>query len=223
MDFDFDTDFSFDFGETEQAEQQPLQMGKKTAKQHGAKFEAVVLSDRYEYRRAYSELTLLDTLPDKLTDGLCIHCLTAGDVDALTYLLYVLRHSGKLEYLMFSTWCMSAEDILKVKTLIQEGKIALCDVYVSEIFRKSYAVEWQMLEQMQQAGHIRRLLQLHNHCKIFAGKGEFFSFGIEMSCNFNTNPRIENGCITIGDGIFNFYKGFFDDIAKKVLKEGYEP
>lgn len=216
MDFDFDFDFS------EKRDEQEITVSNKTSKQHGARFAAVELSDKYIYRRAYSELTLLDTLPKKLEKGVSIHCLTAGDVDALSYLQYILRHSGNVEYLMFSTWCVNNEDVLKIKNIIEAGLVSVCDVYVSEIFKKSYFVEWQMLEKMQKDGIIRRLLQLHNHCKIFAGKAENFSFGIEMSCNFNTNPRIENACITIDDGIFYFYKGFFDDIAKKILKENYE-
>jgi len=36
------------------------------------------------------------------------------------------------------------------------------------------------------------------HAKIFAGHGPKFYFGIQTSANINTNPRTENGCITIG-------------------------
>jgi len=39
-----------------------------------------------------------------------------------------------------------------------------------------------------------------------------FSFGIETSANINTNPRTENGCITINKEIYNFYKEYFDGI-----------
>lgn len=51
-----------------------------------------------------------------------------------------------------------------------------------------------------------------NHSKIFAGVGEKFAFGIETSANVNTNPRTENGCITISNEIYEFYKDYFDKI-----------
>ena len=40
-----------------------------------------------------------------------------------------------------------------------------------------------------------------------------FSFAIETSANINTNPRTEQGTITLDDGLFRFYKDYFDGIA----------
>ena len=57
-----------------------------------------------------------------------------------------------------------------------------------------------------------RIAVFKNHSKIFAGIGDKFSFGIETSANINTNPRTENGCITIDNGLFEFYKSYFDGI-----------
>ena len=39
-----------------------------------------------------------------------------------------------------------------------------------------------------------------------------FYFGIQTSANINTNPRTEQGSITIDKGIFDFYKEYFDGI-----------
>lgn len=57
-----------------------------------------------------------------------------------------------------------------------------------------------------------RIAVFKNHSKIFAGIGKKFAFGIQTSANINTNPRTENGCITIGNDIFEFYKTYFDGI-----------
>ena len=53
-----------------------------------------------------------------------------------------------------------------------------------------------------------------NHSKIYAGANyaEDFYFGIQTSANINTNPRTENGNITIDQGLFEFYKDYFDGI-----------
>ena len=53
---------------------------------------------------------------------------------------------------------------------------------------------------------------MRNHSKIFAGYGEKFHFGVQSSANINTNPRTENGCITITKDIFDFYFDYYDGI-----------
>lgn len=42
--------------------------------------------------------------------------------------------------------------------------------------------------------------------------GDKFHFAVESSANINTNPRTENGCITIGEDIYKFYREYFDGI-----------
>lgn len=58
-----------------------------------------------------------------------------------------------------------------------------------------------------------RVAFFRNHSKIYAGIGPKFAFGIETSANVNTNPRTENGCITISEEIYRFYKEYFDGIT----------
>ena len=45
-----------------------------------------------------------------------------------------------------------------------------------------------------------------------AKHGPKFAFGIQTSANINTNPRTENGCITIDRELYEFYKAYFDGI-----------
>lgn len=89
------------------------------------------------------------------------------------------------------------------------------DIYVGEIFPGSYKVEYAMLrkfyEEHPEAG---RMAVFRNHSKIYAGcnEAEGFYFGIQTSANINTNPRTEQGSITVSRGIFDFYKEYFDGI-----------
>ena len=53
---------------------------------------------------------------------------------------------------------------------------------------------------------------LKKHSKKNAGNGPKFAFAVETTANNNTNPRTENGCITIDHGIYEFYREFFDGI-----------
>lgn len=188
--------------------EKPERDQKKT---HRRNTECIIRSDKNIYRKAYSETQLLDVLGFDFKDGESYHCITAGDVDSLSYLKCVLRQQN-LNYCLLSTWCMAGDDILQIEEWLEIGKIKKLDCYLGEIFSGSYKMEWQKLNQVFEKYKCGRIAVFKNHSKIYAGYGEKFAFGIETSANINTNPRTENGCLTIGNEIFDFYKGYFDKI-----------
>ena len=187
----------------------PTASGDKKSRRRST--ECLELSNRYLYRRAFSELKLIDAIGE-LKEGYSYHCITAGDVDSLSYLKCVLRQQN-LEHCLFSTWCMAAEDVLQFGEWLEEGKIKKLDAYVGEIFPNSYKVEYKMLKGLFEKYKCGRIAVFKNHSKIYAGYGDKFHFGIETSANINTNPRTENGCITIDKGIYKFYRDYFDGIV----------
>lgn len=178
--------------------------------------ECTELSQRFEYRRAFSEVRMLEAMRYvKLENGVVYNFITAGDVDSLTYLKVILNQHD-LDYLLLSTWCMAAEDILQVQQWYEEERIKKLDMHLGEIFPGSYKIEWSMVKKFYaehpEAG---RAAIFKNHSKIYAGcnVSDDFYFGIQTSANINTNPRTEQGSITIGKGIFDFYKEYFDGIV----------
>jgi hypothetical protein len=173
--------------------------------------ECLSLSPRYLYRRAFSEVQLLDNTPE-LEEGNCYCYITAGDVDSLSYLKLILRHQN-LEYLLFSTWVISAEDIRQIEEWIEAGRIKKLDAYIGEIFPNQYKIEYKMLKDLFRKHDLGRIAVFKNHSKIYAGYGDKFYFGIQTSANINTNPRTENGCIILGKGIYEFYRQYFDGIV----------
>lgn len=164
------------------------------------------------YRKAYSELKLIDLMDgDLLENGNTYNFISAGDIDGLSYLKLVLRQQ-KVDHLILSTWCMATDDILQIREWILEGLIKKVDFYVGEIFKGTYYKEYELLKQLIKETECGRVVIFRNHSKILAGTGEKFDFGIQMSCNINTNPRTENACIQVGTDIYNFYKQYFDGI-----------
>jgi len=164
----------------------------------------------HQYRRAFSETQLLDLHNEPFKEGFSYHFITGGDVDSLSYLKLILRQQD-LDFCLFSSWCMAQEDIFQFRDWIEAGKIKKLDAYVGEIFPNSYRLEYKLLKQVI-TPDIGRIAVFRNHAKIYAGTGAKFSFGIETSANINTNPRTENGCITIGKEIYQFYRDYFDGI-----------
>lgn len=207
-------DWEINFGDDEKPkESESLENEILSAKQsHRRRSECLIRTDRNIYRKAFSETQLLDILPRDFKDGESYHCITAGDVDALSYLKVVLRQQN-LDYCLFSTWCMAGDDILQFDEWLESGKIKKLDAFVGEIFPGSYVFEYKKLKEVFEKHNCGRIAVFKNHSKIFAGYGGKFYFGIETSANINTNPRAENGCITISKEIFDFYKGYFDKIV----------
>jgi len=185
-------------------------LNKKDEKPNQERSTNITRRHQNTYRRAFSETQLLDICKLPFKDGDSHHFITGGDVDSLSYLKIILRQQD-LDYCLFSTWCMAAEDVYQMQEWLEAGKIKRMDAYVGEIFPGSYQREYNLLKPTIEA-HGGRVAVFRNHSKVFAGYGDKFYFGIETSANINTNPRTENGCITIDRGLFEFYKSYFDGI-----------
>ncbi len=209
-------DFNMDFDLGVEINRNPKQLDEPPIKKRDYKkartqnVKCLVRNDKNIFRRAFSETQLLDVVGINFKEGENYHCLTGGDVDGLSFLKVVLRQQD-LEYCLLSTWCMAIDDVLQIKEWIEKGKIKKLDAFVGEIFKGSYATEYIKLKEIiEPTGG--RVVVFRNHSKTFAGYGDKFYFGIQSSANINTNPRTENGCITIGKDIFDFYYDFYHKI-----------
>lgn len=198
--------FNNDWGEKDVKIEQP-----KTKQKRGRRSECLVRETKNIYRRAFSETQLIDIAGLNFKDGESYHFITGGDVDALSYLKLILRQQD-LKYLLLSTWVMAADDIMQIEEWLQQKKIIKLDAYMGEIFPNSYKFEYKKLKEVFKKYKCGRIAVFKNHSKIFAGYGKKFHFGIETSANINTNPRTENGCITIDKAIYEFYRNYFDGI-----------
>lgn len=212
-------DFKFDFNGMKKSvgEDTPAQTadtGKKRSHRRVSACEA--LSLKYEYRRAWSEVQLLEAMKyAPLDKGRAYHFITGGDVDSVSFLKVILNRKRRLDYLLMSSWVISAEDALQLRQWYEAGRIGKLDMYLGEIFPNQYKIEFGIVSAFYrdhpEAG---RFANFKNHCKVFAGccEADDFYFGIQTSANANTNPRIEQASIVTEKKLFEFYKEFFDGI-----------
>jgi hypothetical protein len=194
-------DLFSDFGE---------QDGEDAAFAPGQPARALKTRQRQLFRRFNSERQLEEILDWNLEPGAAYHIISGGDIDALTYLKFILRQQP-LEYCALSTWCAAKQDIEEIERFLKVGRIKRLDCYVGEIFKGSYSAEYAMLCDLH-AKHGGRVAIFRNHSKVFIGFGPAFDFVIESSANINTNPRAENTVITLNTELARFYKDFFDGI-----------
>lgn len=183
----------------------------KTARRRST--ECFAISTKTEYRRCFGEAKLLEAMGAmRFERGKSYHFITGGDCDSISFLMGVMTQCGRISHLIVSTWCMAAEDVLFFGRMIDDGKIEKIDFYVGEIFPNSYKVEYLMLKKLTERTNCGRVAVFKNHSKIYAAKAENFDFCIETSANINTNPRTEQGVVTIDDEGYRFYRDYFDGI-----------
>ena len=147
------------------------QEGKKELTMH-LKAKLYANPARVDYRRAYTELNLIDLFRDEIfTPGMAYHVISGGDVDALSFLKLIARRQKSINVLI-STWVMAGNDIVYLREMIDTGMITGLDIYVGEIFKTSYSTEWDMLVDLYRdypgIGHLHKF---RNHSKVMAGGG----------------------------------------------------
>lgn len=163
-------------------------------------------------RRANSEANLAEILPP-VEMGHSYHIISRGDIDAMSYLVHILKQIGPIQTLTLSTWCMAMPDVEEIHTAINAGMIGQAHFCVGEIFPNQYTDEYEKLREIESTGKVR-VTVARNHSKVMLGAAPEIGiwFAIESSSNVNTNPRIEQTAIHMDKDLHDFYAEFFDSL-----------
>lgn len=166
--------------------------------------------DTQKKMRVMSEANLDEALDWHMAEGCAYHVISYGDVDSLTFLRHIVKQQ-RLSYVMLATWCMAKSDAEEMLSWAERGFVGRMDFYVGEIFKSGYRGCLDVLDKIC-ALTGGRVARIRNHAKLMCFFGERFSGTIESSANVDTNPRIEQTCITINREVAEFYKSFFDEM-----------
>ena len=116
-DFEFDLNWGVD-----EIPIKPKKEKETPDSNHRRTKECTFFTEKYLFKRAFSESHLIDCLGmEDFKPNHSYNFITAGDVDALSYLKLILRHNKTLNYLLVSTWVISAEDILQLDKWVEGG------------------------------------------------------------------------------------------------------
>lgn len=182
----------------------------EAAEEHARTVQVFKTWDTQKKMRIMSEANLDEALDWHMETGTAYHVISYGDVDSLTFLRHIVKQQ-RLRYVMLATWCMATSDAKEMLAWVQRGDVARMDFYVGEIFKSGYRGCLDVLDEICKATG-GRTARIRNHSKLMVFFGERFSGCIESSANVDTNPRIEQTCITIDAGLAGFYKSFFDQM-----------
>ncbi len=170
-------------------------------------------------RRVVTELQLENLLPWHFNRGDAYHVFSYGNIDSIAYLRAILKQQP-LEYLVCQTFYLSTSHIAQIKRWIESGLIGRLDFYIGELFKyKNIDIYLALKEVVVPTGG--RVGILRNHAKVMTGFGDRFDFVAEGSANFNVNPRSEQMCITVDEGLARFYKEEVFDKMKVINLDKY--
>ncbi len=168
---------------------------------------------RYAYRRAYSELQLLDALAGEVfREGICYVFMSRGNVDLMSYLQAIARMQ-RIEHLGLSTWNANLPDVARLVQMHDEGRIGRMDLFLGTVNR--YGAEArQNVEEYRRLTADRpdvRVVVAKTNIKAFWGDGESFPFVITGSANLNTNVNMEAMTVLVDREAYRFFDEFFNE------------
>ncbi|MBR0224169.1 MAG: hypothetical protein IJL93_07850 [Bacteroidales bacterium] len=168
---------------------------------------------RYAYRRAYSELQLLDLLAGEVfREGTCYVFLSRGNVDLMSYLQVVLRMQD-VTRLGLSTWNANLPDVSRLVQLHDEGRIGRMDLFLGTVNRVGAEARQNIEEYRKLVGDRPdiRISIAKTHIKAFWGIGPQLPFVITGSANLNTNVNMEAMTVLVSYEAYAFFCDFFKE------------
>lgn len=175
-----------------------------------AQARAVRHAARIHARRAKSEAILAEIMPVRIAAGDSWHVISHGDIDSLSYLAHALAGVSHLDHVAISTWCMARPDLDQIAAWLDAGRIDQLDLYVGEIFPNQYGDEYARALVMADLYGCRVVVgKNHSKVMLMANAEDGYYLVSEISANINTNPRIEQTCITASRELYEFYAEFY--------------
>ena len=178
-----------------------------------ARARALKTRQRHEMRRAVSEQRLRDIIDWHLTPGDCWHIMSAGDIDLLSAVRFVVE-AQPLEYLSISTWVLAMADAEEIAGWLAKGYVGRVDLYVGERTIEQYDSVRDIMERTLPS-HGGRMCASRNHSKVCLMFGRDFDAVLESSANVNTNPRMEQMTLTVDSELAMWYKSIYDGVESQ--------
>lgn len=197
------------FADFDPAEVAAVVAAQLDAEQPEGSAPAIRAAHRAQLRRANSEAHLAEILPARLADGESVHCISRGDIDALSFLAHWIKDTH-FDLVLISTWCMAKDDLDRLTGWLDSGRIDQLELYVGEIFPGQYGDAYEAAMRLADIYGVR-LVVARNHSKVMlaANEASAYYLAIESSANVNTNPRIEQTATHCGRELFGFYRDFY--------------
>lgn len=181
-------------------------------RQHLQATRAVKVVARQHARFAGAETQLQQLLPAQFQPGESWNILSAGDIDALSYVRHIM-HGDRFEAVILACWAISRPAIEFLAERHQAGAIKRIDAYVGDIMpRDRPDLHTLLCDLVGTVGG--RVLAFKNHAKLWMFlRADGHAVTMQTSANPNYNRRCEQTVITASAELAACWKEWFDAIA----------
>jgi hypothetical protein len=144
--------------------------------------------------------------------GESFHIVSNGSFDYFNFIpLAIELMGGKVNQFYFSTWTMNLSNTRELLQLFDEGKIKSIAALVGLYFKKRETnVFNELYEGLKKRN--QRIFSNENHSKVTLLENGVDYITICGSANFTANPRIEQFTVHNSKELFQFHKGWMDEI-----------
>ena len=217
FDFGFDLDFdlldlNLDLGPTDGEAIDIRHLVKKSQSK-----EKVFFSLEAEKRQLKTALPVMPT-PTESYRMLSVK----GGFSSISLIAHIAQ-SEKIESLFVSTFRVGVRQFEVLMDLRRKGRLESVSIITSGLQgenQKNYDYLTPVLDGCKKNGW--RICELNNHSKVILAKTKNGHYVIETSSNLNENPKIEQFIVENDEGLFNWYKDFFEAVFDLKTKNGTE-
>lgn len=145
-----------------------------------------------------------------------------GGFSSISLIAHIAQ-TEKIESLYVSTFRVGVRQFEVLMDLRRKGLLESVSIITSGLQgenQKNYDYLTPVLDGCKKNGW--RICELNNHSKVILAKTKNGNYVIETSSNLNENPKIEQFIVENDEGLFDWYRDFFEAVFDLKTKNGSE-
>lgn len=156
-----------------------------------------------------------DVLRDLPPPGWTYHIISNGTFDYWTFVPIIIQLlGGKSLEGWFSTWTLNRLNCTELFEIYDRGELGSINFLTGNYFkRRETSVYAMLINGTRDRG--QRYKTLENHAKVILLTNGTDFITMEGSANFTANPRIEQNSIFNSREVYEFHRGWMDEILSK--------
>jgi len=174
---------------------------------------ATTISPRRRYERVLQQQALAEVMPTPPAPGESVHVLSAAKFDFWTWVPAMIEWIDHTADLYCSTWTLNRPNAVEFFEIWDAGQIGTAHFLTGLYFkRRESAVYAYLLEGIRQRGGRYRALRNPAKVLLLNNPDRNAWLTVEGSANLTSNPRLEQYIITNDRGLYEFHRGWMDEV-----------
>jgi hypothetical protein len=177
------------------------------------------ISPRRRFERLRQRRHLADVIGEMPRPGESVHIIGDGASDFWTHVPGLLAWIGRTETLYCSTWTLSRPNAVEMFDLYDSGAVGAIAFLTGLYFkRRETAIYTMLLDGIRARGGRYRAFRNHAKVLLLDNPAADAWLTVEGSANLTANPRMEQYVITNDRSVYDFHRGWMEEMFAKDTK-----